>query len=133
MKAKCPYCNYSIDKKSDSIACPMCSTLIKFDKQGNITDYEVAGYHIWMIIVLSIISFVLFVIILIDALFSDNTSDKLILIGAIFISILVGYLLIPINNGLGLSRRYSRLPMMLALTLVLFLLLILNINNLIRY
>lgn len=132
MKAKCPYCNYSIDKKSDSIACPMCSTLIKFDKQGNITDYEVAEYHIWIIIILSIISFVFFAIILIDALFSDNTSDKLIPIGAIFIGLLVAYLLAPINV-LGLSRRYSRLPGMFVLTLVLFLFLILNINNLIRY
>lgn len=130
IEIKCPACNQIFyTKKSSQTACYYCKSIIKLDK--DVVGYEPPESHRTSVVYLVMISVSLLVIILVDALVSENTVQKLMVVGAVIVMVPIMYFRFPILHGVG--RKYIRFGLMIGVTLILFLLLVINLGNLFFY
>lgn len=132
IEIKCPACNQIFyTKKSSQTACYYCKSIIELDKDRDVVGYEPPESHRTALVFLVMISVSLLVIILVDALVSENTVQKLMVVGAVIVMVPMTYFWFPIRHRVG--RKYIRFGLMIGVTLILFLLLVINLGNLFFY
>ncbi len=132
IEINCPTCRYTFyTNKTYQTDCPQCKTIIDLDKDGKIVGDKVPAYHETAIPILVIASFIISMVIIIDAVLSKNAVDKLTALFVIFIMAPIAYFWLPIR--LGYSRKYMGFSFMISLTFILLSLLILNLGNFLLY
>lgn len=130
---RCPYCHGFVLRRrmERKLECGTCKTVIDLNADGTVFFYRVPPDRERWFGILAVISFLLLMALLTEAALSKKAMQKLTIIGMIFflaIWLPLRFRLWP-PSFYYLSLRYQKLPIMIAFTVTLLLLLIAQLTD----